>query len=77
MKNAKAITTQVYELPSDEVARKSFLDGITALAEQFNAKWVAGSVHNEIDYADLLAQELTEHVGELAVENIRQEFERK
>jgi hypothetical protein len=77
MANTKKISTQVYELPADQAARTKFLDGVKALADECKATWLAGSVHNEMDYADLLAEELTRHVGEQEVENIRQEFERK
>jgi len=76
MTQAKKVTTQVYELPQDETARKKFLDGVKALADEHSATWVSGSVHNEMDYADLLADKLTEHVGDVAVEDIRQKFER-
>lgn len=76
MSNKNAITTQVYELPEDPDARDKFVNGVKALADECKAVWVAGSHHNEIDYADLLAEKLSEHEGELAVEGIRQEFER-
>ncbi|RMN21136.1 hypothetical protein ALQ64_02814 [Pseudomonas cannabina] len=77
MTKAKSyISTQVYQLPDDEAARTRFLNGVKALAEESKATWVAGSVHNEIDYADLLGTELANHVGEMAVEEIRLNFER-
>lgn len=77
MAKKKAITTQVYELPKDEASRLKFVNGVKALAEECNATWLSGSVHNEIDYADLLTKELGEHIGDMAVEEIRLEFERK
>lgn len=79
MGNAKRnlITTQVYQLPEDDDARTRFTAGVIALAKECNATWVAGSVHNEMDYADLLGSELATHVGELGVEEIRLTFERQ
>lgn len=76
MTKTNKITTQVYGLPLDDVARRKFLDGVKALADECNAIWVSGSVHDEMEYADLLAEKLTEHVGDMAVEGIRQDFER-
>lgn len=68
-------TTQVYQLSEDEAANTRFLNGISALAEECNAVWVSGSVHDEMAYADKLEEELTESIGDLAVEGIRQQFE--
>lgn len=76
MSIANAITTQVYALPADPDARDKFVNGVKALADECKAVWVAGSHHNEIDYADLLAEKLSELEGEMAVEGIRQDFER-
>ncbi len=74
---ANKITTQVYELPADEAARKKFLDGVKALAGACGATWVSGSVHDEMAYADLLTEELAEHISGMGVEDIRQKFERQ
>ncbi len=76
MANSEKSITQVYQLPSDDAARTKFLSGIKALAEECQATWVSGSVHNEILYVETLEAELAEHVGEQGVENIRQDFER-
>jgi hypothetical protein len=72
----KNIATRVFELPEDDAARTKFLDGITALQKECKAVWVSGSVHDEMAYADKLEEELTERIGEQAVEEIRQQFER-
>lgn len=77
MTKAPKVTTQVYQLPADEAARAKFLDGIKSLAVECKATWVAGSVHDETAYVETLEKELTEHVGEQGVENIRREFERQ
>ncbi len=74
---ANNITTQVFALPADQAARKKFLDGVKALADACGATWVSGSVHDEMGYADLLTEELSEHIGDMGVEDIRQKFERQ
>lgn len=70
------VTTQVFELPENDQDRAKFLDGIKQLAEECKATWIAGSAHDEMAYAELLAEELTQEVGELAVEDLRQKFEK-
>lgn len=70
------VTTQVFELPENDQDRAKFLEGIKRLAEECKTTWISGSVHDEMAYADLLAEELTQEVGELAVEDLRQKFEK-
>ncbi|MGO4801168.1 hypothetical protein ACEN2T_17960 [Pseudomonas sp. W22_MBD1_FP4] len=73
----RKISTKVFELPEDDTARTKFLDGIQTLLAECNAVEVSGSVHDEMAYADKLEEELTERIGDMAVESIRQEFERE
>ncbi|MDO7927766.1 hypothetical protein Q6A51_13300 [Pseudomonas sp. KFB-139] len=75
--SANKITTQVFMLPDDEVARKKFLAEVNALASEYGAVWVSGSVYDEMAYADLLAEELSDHITDMAIEDIRHNFERK
>jgi ribonuclease HIII len=72
---AKRIT-RVYVLPKDQEARSQFLEALRAVEKQFGVEMQSGSAHDEIDYADLLAKELEQYVGDRGVENIRQNFER-
>ncbi len=77
MSTMKRVSTQVFELPTDDVSRRKFLDGVKALAAECGANWLAGSVHNEIAYADLLEKELAAHEGSEGVEAIRLQFEKE
>jgi len=72
----KKVTTQVHELPDDPQKRTKFLDGVKQLAEECGANWVAGSVHDEMAYADVLAKELENEVSDMYVEDLRQRFEK-
>lgn len=72
----KRLITHVYELPADEAARKRFLDGVERLQAECSVKRPSSSANDEISYADLLSTELEEHIGDFAVERIRQDFER-
>ncbi|MGK8437321.1 hypothetical protein ACRS3X_08235 [Ectopseudomonas hydrolytica] len=73
---SQKVITQGYQLPADPVDRSKFLDGIKRLAEECKATWVAGSLHDEMAYADLLASELEQEVGDLKVGDLRQQFEK-
>lgn len=77
MATKKKFSTQVYQMPTDPSASRYFLDGVKALAKECKAKWVSGSVHDEISYVESLETELKQHIGDFGVENIRHEFERK
>ncbi|WP_219096251.1 hypothetical protein [Pseudomonas sp. UMAB-40] len=70
------ITTRVYQLPADDVARDKFVTGLKALEEECGVTFISGSMNDEMGYADLLATELAEHIGEMGVEDMRQKFER-
>lgn len=67
--------TRVYALPSDVTHRKAFLEGIRMLADQYQATQVAGSMHDEITYVEVLERELAEHLGVQGVEKIRLDYE--
>jgi hypothetical protein len=69
------VTTRVYQLPADETARSKFVNGLKALEEECCVTFLAGSLNNEMTYIEMLEAELNEHIGENAVEDIRQKFE--
>lgn len=68
--------TRVYALPKNQEARSQFLEALNAVEKKFGIEMQSGSGHDEIDYADLLAKELEQYIGDRGVENIRQNFER-
>jgi hypothetical protein len=70
------VATRVFQLPDDEAKRTRFLKGLDALMVECDTSVMASSVHHEMDYADKLEEELKESLGDMAVENLRQEFER-
>lgn len=74
-KSKASFITEVYQLPRDDEARKKFTNGIKALADECQATWVAGSVSNEMDYVEMLENELSERYGQAFVEDLRQKFE--
>lgn len=74
--NFPKIATRVFQLPDDEVMRTRFLDGLTALMVECDTSVIASSMHHEMDYADKLEEELKESLGDMGVENLRQQFER-
>lgn len=81
MSNAKSgsfpkLATRVFQLPEDETKRTRFFDGLEALMVECDTSVIAGSVHHEMDYADKLEEELKESLGDMGVENLRQQFER-
>ena len=73
----QSVITQVYALPSNEAARKKFLDGVNSLAESCKAEWVAGSNYDEMSYLEEIEKELASHIGDSGVEELRQKFERQ
>ncbi|MDF9779052.1 hypothetical protein [Pseudomonas baetica] len=70
------LATRVFQLPEDEAKRTRFFEGLDALMVECDTSVIASSVHHEMDYADKLEEELKESLGDMAVENLRQEFER-
>tara|TARA_R110002124_G_scaffold128157_20_gene288750 strand:+ start:8246 stop:8488 length:243 start_codon:yes stop_codon:yes gene_type:complete len=75
MELKKRKITQVYLLPDTAEERSGFADGLVSLAKQFNVQITAGSVHDEISYVEILEKELSEHISESGVEDIRQIYE--
>lgn len=76
MANRNKFSTQVYQLPTDEADRIKFTSGVEAIAAECKATWVAGSVHDELSYVEILEKALTREIGDRAVEKIRQMYER-
>lgn len=81
MKKAKSgnfpkVATRVFQLSEDEANRARFINGLEALMNECDTSVIASSMHHEMDYADKLEEELKESLGDMGVENLRQEFER-
>ncbi|MGF6281918.1 hypothetical protein ABH908_000049 [Pseudomonas frederiksbergensis] len=70
------VATRIFQLSADEAKRTHFLKGLDALMAESDTSVIASSMHHEMDYADKLEAELTESRGDMAVEELRQEFER-
>lgn len=70
------VTTQVYQLPDEQAKCEQFLEGVRALVAETGAQFLAGSVNNEIDWAEILEHKLEDDLGDAAVESLRQSFER-
>ena len=69
--------TRVYQLPADDAVRTQFVEGLKALEEACGLEMLSGSANDEMAYVEKLEVELVEHIGETALEGIRQEFERE
>ncbi|MHC5194738.1 hypothetical protein ACYSUW_13385 [Pseudomonas frederiksbergensis] len=74
--NFPKVATRIFQLPEDEAKRARFLEGLDALMVECDTSVIASSMHHEMDYADKLEEELKESLGDIGVENLRQEFER-
>ena len=68
--------TYVFHVPRDKNAPSPFFDELHALLKKHSAELVSHSASDEMAYADELATALAEHIGEMGVEELRQEFER-
>ncbi|MNJ53192.1 hypothetical protein D3C77_485720 [compost metagenome] len=68
--------TKIFGLPENTDQRKKFSDGVEALAAECGVTNLGGSMHNELNYVEKLEKELEERIGQLAVEDLRQTFER-
>lgn len=71
-----SVCTKVFQFPQDSGDRKAFLQDLESLAAQYNVSVIAGSVHNEISYVEVLEKSLSDEIGDFQLEDIRQEFER-
>ena len=71
------VVTKLFRLPANEEDRTKFILGVAALAEECGAESLGGSVHNELDYVELLEAELEARMGERGVEGLRQRFEKQ
>ncbi|MGE8063746.1 hypothetical protein [Pseudomonas sp. NPDC089569] len=74
--NFSKVATRVFQLPRDEVKRTRFFEGLAALMVECDTSVIASSVHHEMDYADKLEAELKHSIGDMGVEDLRQQFER-
>lgn len=70
------VATRVFQLPHDEAKRTRFFEGLTKLMLECETSVIASSMHHEMGHADKLEEELKESLGDLAVEDLRQQFER-
>lgn len=70
--------TYVFLIPKANGAQPNpFLNEMRDLMKRYKVEAVNQSASDEMTYADELAKELAEHIGEMGVEDFRQEFERK
>lgn len=67
--------TKVIGLPDKLEDRKAITEGIKALIEAHGGEDLGGSVNNELTYIERLEAALTEEIGDMGVESLRQEFE--
>ncbi|WP_213664405.1 hypothetical protein [Stutzerimonas stutzeri] len=69
--------TYVFQVPKAKGAPSPFFDELLDLMKKHKVEAVSQSTSDELSYVDELSAELAQHIGEIGVEDFRQEFERK
>ncbi|HCF2448983.1 TPA: hypothetical protein NIA45_006682 [Pseudomonas aeruginosa] len=69
--------TYVFQIPKVKGEPNPFLTEMRDLMEKHKVEAINQSASDEMTYADELARELAEHIGDMGVEDFRQKFERK